>query len=111
LDLVCADIETQLQESSFGEWFAFDPHFYVVDCRLSRGREMGRMKTALVACHRALSLRPEEVPMICSVLLDKLKGLRERHRSDPIITVAELLRTLDVYSEADLVPVCDSICR
>jgi hypothetical protein len=82
-----------------------------MDCRFSRDSEMGRLKSTLVACHRGLSLRPTRVPRICAKLLDKLEGLRKRHSSDPIITVGELLRTLDVYSEADLVPVCDSICR
>jgi hypothetical protein len=104
------DTATQLRESSFSDWFAFDTHFYVMDCRLSRDREMDRLKTTLIACHMALSLRPAAVPKICSTLLDKLEGLRTRHRGDPIVTVEELLQT-GVAFPISLTMVCDSICR
>jgi hypothetical protein len=117
LNLVYAYSDAQLQESEFGEWFEFDPHFYVMDCRLSRDREMDSLKDALVACHRVLSSRPAEVPKICSMLLEKLKGLRKQHSSNPIITAAELLQaaiysiTPKMLAQNDMSVVCDNICR
>jgi hypothetical protein len=100
----------QLQESGFSEWFAFEPHFFVMDCRVSRDREMDRLKTTLAACHKALSLQPTAVPKICSKLLDKLQNMRKDQENEPIVTVEELLRT--ATDSADLLlPVCDSICR
>jgi hypothetical protein len=100
----------QLQESRFGVWLAFDPHFYVIDCRLSRDSEMDRLKASLVACHTALSLRVAAAPKVCSTLLDKLKELRKRHMHGPIITVGELLQSI-VSFPISLPAAHGSICR
>jgi hypothetical protein len=106
-----ADTVEQLQASGFGEWFAFDPHFYVMDCRLSRDSEIDRLKSKLIEQHAALSLRPGQVSRVCAILLEKLEGLRQQHKKDPIITVKKLLKAAPMYSEASLALVCDSICR
>jgi hypothetical protein len=105
-----AHTHPQLQGSGLGEWFAFDPHFYVMDCRLSRDSETDRLRVALVAYHTALAAGSAQVPTICATLLEHLAELRKRHAKEPIVTVEVLLRSAVEIPES-LAPVSDSICR
>jgi hypothetical protein len=104
-------VHVQLRKGNFSNWVAFDPHFYVMDCRLSRDPEMDRFKISLVAFHWSLSSQTTEVPKICATLLFSLGRLRQRHAKDPIITVEELFQSVAESSVGALLSVSDDICK
>ena len=100
-------------ESDFKNWFLIHERFFVMDCRISDGRDIDVLRSDLVGAHKRLCGMAKEVPSVCANLLRFLPHLRSRHRDEPIIAVAELLRSLDIadIDPLTLLPFCSSICK
>jgi hypothetical protein len=94
-------------KQEFKDYFNFDDHFYVLDCRSSRGSEMRKFRAALVAHHDRLHAESPRVPKICKLILDSMGKLRAAHSNDPIITIREMLD----HCRVNVTKVYRDICR